>query len=74
MAVYHRNSIRICYRHLVRLDSHKLPILLMALVDGEVPSSSAALIHIPEIAEFRQKRTRNILNRPIANIWEKVEK
>lgn len=74
MSIDDRNRIRIRNRDLIRLDPDKFAMLLMQLVDCEIPPTPSTLVHIPEVRELRQERSWYILYAPIPDVREdKVE-
>ena len=46
----------------------------MRLVYSQVAFSSASLVQEPEVGESGRKRTRNVSELPVTNIWEQVVK
>ena len=72
MAVDNRNSIRIRDRHLVRGDSDELAVLLMQFVDGQISPAVSTFPEIPEVGELCEKRSGDIPNLPVTDIWQDV--
>ena len=67
MAVDDRDSIRVCYGHLVGLNPHQSAVFLVQFMDSQISSAPATLIHIPEIGELGQEWTWYVLDRPVSN-------
>nr|POF12806.1 hypothetical protein CFP56_09957 [Quercus suber] len=71
VAVDDGDRIRVSDGDLIRGDAHQRAVLLMQLMHGEVTTTSTTFVHVPEVGELGQKRSRDVLNLVVAEVWEK---
>jgi hypothetical protein len=72
MAIYLRNSLRICNADMVRLYPHQGTVFLMRGIDSEISSPSSTMVEQPEVCEGCRERCRDAADGPIAEVGEKV--
>lgn len=72
MRVDDRDSFRIRYRDMVRLDANQLPILPMCMINSFEASATPALVQKPEIGESGCSRARDVTNRMRAYIRKEI--
>ena len=56
----------------IRLQANELAVLFVQQENGVIASAHAALIHLPQVREFGQERSGNVLNGPIAQVGEDI--
>ena len=74
MPVDDLNGIGICDRNMLGLNPYYVPILLVCLIYSQVPSTASALVHQPKIRKRRRKRSRDLSEARIGDIWEEIVK
>lgn len=74
MPVDYWDRSRIRDGYLIRLDTDKLAILLMQLVNGHIPSAEPTFVEIPEVGELGEEGTGYILDLVVPQVGQyKVE-